>query len=117
MGANVREFAVRHDFDPEVAQELFFKFNVDLTSDGDEKTSLNAEIKTLASLKRKLERERDKLNSGELLQTTYTLSGQDLRAAFEPLIGQIEEMVAFGKQKHKEETSGSRANMNCCHGF
>ena len=41
----VREFAIKHDFDPQLAQELFFKFNVDLTSDGDEKTSLYPKIK------------------------------------------------------------------------
>lgn len=110
VGTRIREFAIKHDFDPELAQELFFKYNADLTSDGADKTSLDVEIKALASLKRKLETERDKLNSGELLQITYKLSGHDLKAAFEPLIGQLEEMLTFGKQKLKEETSGSRAN-------
>ena len=111
VGTRVREFASKHGFDPELGQELFFSYDVDLTSDGADKTSLDAEIKTLDSLKRKLERERDKLKSGELLQITYKLSGHDLKAAFEPLISQIEEMLTFGKQKFNEETSGSRANM------
>ena len=111
VGTRVREFASKHGFDPELGQELFFSHDVDLTSDGADKTSLDAEIKALASLKQRLEMERDKLKSGELLQITYKLSGHDLKVAFEPLISQIEEMLVFGKQKFNEETSGSRANM------
>ena len=105
------EFTSNHGFDPELGQELFLKHEIDLTSDGDDKTALEDEMKTLANLKRKLERERDKLNEGGLLQFTYKLNGQDLRPAFEPLISQIEEMISFGKLKFKEETSGTRSNM------
>jgi hypothetical protein len=111
VDTRVIEFTRKHGFDPELGQELFLKYEIDLTSDGDDKTALAVEIKTLAKLKRKLERERDKLNSGDLLQFTYKLNGQDLRPAFEPLINQLEEMVSFGKLKLKEETSGTRANM------
>ena len=42
------------------------------------------------------------------MQINYNLSGHDLTAAFESLISQIEEMLAFGKRKFKEETSGGR---------
>ena len=111
VDTRVKEFADHIQCDPELAQELYFKYDVDLTSDGADKMSLDAEIKALASLKRKLETERDKLNTGDLLQITYKLSGYDLKSAFEPLISQLEEMLAFGKRKFKEETSGSRANM------
>mgnify|MGYP004056364699 FL=1 len=111
VDTRVLEFTSNHGFDPEVGQELFLKHEIDLTSDGDNKTALEDEIKTLANLKRKLERERDKLNEGGLLQFTYRLNGQDLRPAFEPLISQIEEMISFGKLKFQEETSGTRANM------
>ena len=93
VDTRVLEFTSNHGFDPEVGQELFLKHEIDLTSDGDDKTALEDEIKTLANLKRKLERERDKLNEGGLLQFTYRLNGQDLRPAFEPLISQIEEMA------------------------
>lgn len=33
VGTRVKEFAVKHDFDPELGQELFFKYDIDLTSD------------------------------------------------------------------------------------
>jgi len=111
VATRVREFAHHIQCDPELAQQLYFEYDVDLTFDGADKMSLGAEIKALVSLKRKLVTERDKLNTGDLLQITYKLSGHDLKSAFEPLISQIEEMLAFGKQKFNEETSGSRANM------
>ena len=111
VDTRVREFAHHIQCDPELAQQLYFEYDVDLTFDGADKMSLGAEIKALVSLKRKLVTERDKLNTGDLLQITYKLSGHDLKSAFEPLISQIEEMLAFGKQKFNEETSGSRANM------
>ena len=55
LDTRVREFANKHDFDPKLGQELFFKYDIDLTSDGADKTSLDTEIKALTSLKRKLE--------------------------------------------------------------
>ena len=58
VGTRIREFAIKHDFDPGLAQELFFNYDVDLTSDGADKISLDIEIKALASLKRRLETER-----------------------------------------------------------
>ena len=69
VDTRVKEFADHIQCDPELAQELYFKYDVDLTSDGADKMSLDAEIKALASLKRKLETERDKLNTGDLLQS------------------------------------------------
>ncbi len=33
LDTRVREFASKHDFDPELGQELFFKYDIDLTSD------------------------------------------------------------------------------------
>ena len=63
VDTRVREFADHIQCDPELAQELYFKYDVDLTSDGADKMSLDAEIKALASLKRKLVTERDKLNT------------------------------------------------------
>ena len=41
----VREFASKHDFDTQLGQELFFTYDVDLTSYCADKTSLDAEIK------------------------------------------------------------------------
>jgi len=69
VDTRVREFAHHIQCDPELAQELYFKYDADLTSDGADKMSLDAEIKALASLKRKLVTERDTLNTGDLLQS------------------------------------------------
>ena len=69
VDTRVKEFADHIQCDPELAQELYFKYDVDLTSDGADKMSLDAEINALASLKRKLVTERDKLNTGDLLQS------------------------------------------------
>ena len=41
VDTKVREFAIKHDFDPGVSQELFFKYDVDFSSDGADKTSLD----------------------------------------------------------------------------
>ena len=51
VDTRVKEFADHIQCDPELAQELYFKYDVDLTSDGADKMSLDAEIKALASLK------------------------------------------------------------------
>ena len=67
VDTRVMECTSHHGFDPELGQELFLKHEIDLTSDGDDKTALEDEMKTLANFKRKLERERDELNEDGLL--------------------------------------------------
>ena len=50
VDTQVREFADHIQCDPELAQELYFKYDVDLTSDGADKMSLDAQPISMRSI-------------------------------------------------------------------
>jgi hypothetical protein len=57
VDTRVREFADHIQCDPELAQELYFKYDVDLTSDGADKMSLDAQPKSMRSISATTQRE------------------------------------------------------------
>jgi hypothetical protein len=50
VDTRVREFAHHIQCDPELAQELYFEHDVDLTSDGADKMSLDAQPISMRSI-------------------------------------------------------------------
>jgi len=57
VDTRVKEFADHIQCDPELAQELYFKYDVDLTSDGADKKSLDAQPKSMRSISDATQRE------------------------------------------------------------
>ena len=51
VDTRVLEFTSNHGFDPELGQELFLKHEIDLTSDGEDKTALEDEGNETNSIK------------------------------------------------------------------
>jgi len=110
IDTKVRELANHLGLDPMVAQKLYFKSELFNSIDGSERVELEAALSAIKSLKRSLTKANNKLKQHGVLTAAFKYNGYDLLASMKNMQAQLTDMTAFGEDKLKAETSGTRAN-------
>ena len=112
---NVRTFAKYLNCDPELAQELYFKLEVTLSLDDENKEDTKRELDALSRVASKLASARQLLeklpDNSSTLRFVLEAEDLDLLTSITDLHEKTEEIVGFGRMQLSEETSGSRANL------
>ena len=110
MDTKVRELANHLGFDPMVAQKLYFESDLFNSIDGPERIELEAALSAIKSLKRSLTKANNKLKQHGVLTAAFKYNGYDLLASMKDMEAGLTEITAFGEDKLKAETSGTKAN-------
>ena len=109
VNSRVRLIAEYLEMDPVLAQELYYQSNLDNSIDGLDHKARKEELENLKSLQRALVKHPSNFEHYDVIQTTFRIEGFDLKKTLDYLTENLSEMITFGEQKIREETSGTRA--------
>jgi len=109
VNSKVRRLAEHLDIDPEVAQTLYLNSDLGNAIDGLEYKGRKEELDNLRALKKALVKHAHKFERHDVIQTAFRIDGFDLQKTLTYLVENLDDMIGFGEQKIREETSGTRS--------